>query len=152
MRRAASLLLLVMLGGCGSGKVQGDWFAFTQDGDKPGVGILLSYADGVVHNGAFYILLPDFPGDTRHGLGYVMDDVHTEGNGTVRFSVSLIDGVNLRRLTYELVPVIVDGVVESGRIHRVPPDGGGGHRVPLHAALMVRGAGRDHLPVAATSS
>jgi len=54
--------------------------AYLEEGDKPGLAIVLHAVDGTVAAGDVYILDPNHPGDLASGIGYPMRNLRRSGN------------------------------------------------------------------------
>ncbi len=66
------------------------WSTYNTDGDKPGIGFVLTEDNGAIVAGRFYILDPNHPGDFSSGFGINFDHLQPTGTGAT-FALSLPD-------------------------------------------------------------
>jgi hypothetical protein len=77
-------------GGCTIGPKDQTWIAVTENGDKPGIALLLTEKDGRAETGKLYVLDPNHPRDLSQGVSYVFRNL-TQSGKTITGDVLLVD-------------------------------------------------------------
>jgi hypothetical protein len=88
--RISIIFFVLTVVGCSSRTHEQTWDYITDNGDKPGIAIVLVEKENKVTRGKYYILDPNYPRDLSKGLAYPAKNLKYIDN-TVTFDVTLID-------------------------------------------------------------
>jgi hypothetical protein len=92
-----------------------NWVSITENGDKVGVGLVLTEKAGKATSGKLYVLDPIYPRDLSKGVGYDLSNVRHEGE-TITADVSLVDYSSKPRTKEMHLRILLKGGFDGERV------------------------------------
>jgi hypothetical protein len=100
------------------------WVATTENGDKPGIALVLIEKAGNATGGKFYILDPNHPHALSKGKSYNLSNVKHSGK-TITGDVSVIDGSSKTGTKEMHLTITLEGPFEGDRVRADVQEGNG---------------------------
>jgi hypothetical protein len=106
------------------------WVSITENGDKVGVGLVLTEKAGKATSGKLYVLDPIYPRDLSKGVGYDLSNVRQEGQ-TITADVSVVD-YSSKPSTKEMhLRILLKGGFDGKRVLAEMLPEGGDTKLPI---------------------